>query len=191
MDAKEMFKQALFQATTVVNAVRPTDFYKPTPDTKWDVRTLVGHMLYELSWTPDILQGATIDEVGNKYSGDLIDDDLTTGWHEAAERAIQAVDQADLRAAAHLSYGDTTSDDYLKEAASDQLIHAWDLGTAIGMPVRFDPGVAEAVYDNALPKKDSMRASGLFAEPKEVSGETDIQTRLLAMYGRQSASNQS
>lgn len=191
MDAKELFKQALFQATTVVNTVQPTDFDKPTPDTKWDVRTLVGHMLYELSWTPDLVQGAALAEVGNRYDGDLIGGDLATSWQEAAERAIQAVDQADLRGVAHLSYGDVTNEDYLKEAGSDQLIHAWDLGTAIGMPVRFDPGVAQVVYDNALPKKDSMRASGLFAEPKEVDDAADIQSRLLALYGRQSSDRQS
>lgn len=186
MEPKELFKRALAQATEVVEIIGPDDYDQPTPDTEWDIRALVGHMLCELSWVADIVRGMTIEEVGNRYDGDLIGDDLAQSWTDAAQAALKAVEGGNLQSKAHLSYGDVSVRDYLSEAASDQLIHAWDLGTAIGVPVKFDAAVAQAVYKITLPKREGMRASGLFAKPKEVSDEADVQTKLLALYGRQS-----
>lgn len=184
MDAKELFKRSIAQATQVVDKVEPTDFSAPTPDADWDVRTLAAHMLYELSWTADIVQGRTAAEVGDKYEGDLMGERLAQSWETAATSARAAIERADLQATAHLSYGDVTVEDYLIEAASDQLIHAWDLGTAINLPVRFDPEVTQAVYDKTLPRLGGMRASGLFGEPVDVPDNADLQTKLLALYGR-------
>lgn len=184
MDAKELYARALNQASQAINNVKPEYFDKPTPDTEWDVRTLAGHMLYELSWTADIVRGATITQVGDRYDGDLIGNDLISAWRVAGEEARQAIEACDLKGIAHLSYGDVKIAEYLREAAGDQLIHGWDLSMAIGLPVHFDPEVAEEVYKNSLPKTESRSHSGLFAPPLEVPADADIQTKLLALYGR-------
>jgi len=72
MNAKALFLATLDQATAVIDHVAPDDYHRPTPDTEWDVAALAGHMLYELCWVPDLLQGKTIAEVGSVYDGDLI-----------------------------------------------------------------------------------------------------------------------
>ena len=76
MDLKALFKNCLGQASNVVSQVKTSQFKDPTPDTEWDVAALTRHMLYELSWVADILDGKTVAEVGNKYDTDLIGNDL-------------------------------------------------------------------------------------------------------------------
>lgn len=189
METDELFTECLAQATRVVKQVRADQFALPTPDTEWTVRDLAGHMLYELSWVPDILEGKTVQEIGDIYEGDLIgssDIGLSVQWDNAVTKAEEAVAHADLDGAAHLSYGDVTIGYYLREAAADQLIHAWDLGQAIGVTVAFDEDIALSIYDRIKSSADDMRQSGLFAPPKNVPPDADLQTKLLALYGRSS-----
>lgn len=179
-----MFLQCLASATDVIKRVEPDQLDDPTPDTDWDVAALACHMLYELSWTTDIINGKTLAEVGDKYENIIVDGDLSKNWQAAAERAKIALASADMAATAHLSYGDVTVEAYLWQAGTDQLIHSWDLGTALGKKVIFNPSLAGAIYDYALPKRDSLAVSGLFAPPLPVGETADIQTKLLALYGR-------
>lgn len=189
MDGVDIFSGALAVATSVVKQVRSDQYANETPDSEWDVRDLLGHIFYELNWVPDIVEGKTIEEVGSKYDGDLVGDEdgisaMAVRWQDRADQAEQAVNACDPDETAHLSYGDKTVDEYLKEAGGDQLIHAWDLGKAIGVRVTFDPELAQAVYDHSLPQSSSFAASGLFAAPIDVPADADIQTKLLALFGR-------
>lgn len=187
MDADELFTECLAQATAVVKQVRAEQFALPTPCTEWTVRDLAGHMLYELSWMPDLLEGKTIREVGDIYDGDLIgssDIGLAVQWDNAATKAEEAVAHADLEATVHVSYGDVTVAEYLRESAADQLIHAWDLGQAIGVSVTFDEDIALTLYDRVKNDAEIMHQSGLFAPPKDVPADANTQTKLLALYGR-------
>src|ERR1019366_1200262 len=106
MNTKELFAECLAQATTVMGKAKPSQFGDPTPDTEWDVRTLISHMLYELAWVPDILGGKTVGEVGTKYDDDLIGDDLSKNWRRIENDAQIAVRQTNLNQTIHLSYGD-------------------------------------------------------------------------------------
>lgn len=186
MDEKELFKRAMAQATKIVSRVRMADYKLPTPDTEWNVRRLLKHMLYELSWTADIVRGTTIAEVGDKYDGNLIGENLTAAWRAAANAARQAIDRCELNSVAHLSYADKIVADYLKEAASDQLIHSWDLGVATGQKVDFDTATTQLIYDDTLPSASTMSATGLFAPVVKVADDASLQTKLLALYGRDS-----
>jgi uncharacterized protein (TIGR03086 family) len=184
MDAKELFHYSTHQSTQVVNQVQPEYFDWPTPDTDWDVRTLVGHMLYELSWAKELFGGKTIAEVGNQYEGNLLGEDLSMSWHQATQAASDACMAAEPTGLAHLSYGDTAMPDYMYEVATDLIIHSWDLAAAIGVPLKIDPQPAQFIYDRMLPRQAEMVNSGLFAEPVPVDETADIQTKLLALYGR-------
>src|SRR5688572_22903393 len=104
MNAKDFFASALEQATVVMERVQAGDLGKPTPDTEWDVRALTNHMVYELSWVADLVNGKTIAEVGDKYEGDLVGDDPVGKWRTAVAEAQGAVDKADASAPVQLSY---------------------------------------------------------------------------------------
>jgi uncharacterized protein (TIGR03086 family) len=184
MNVKALFDYCLEQASAMVARVRKTDYGLATPDTNWDTQALVRHMLYELSWVPDIVAGKTVQEVGRKYDGDLIGSDLQMSWREAAERARQCVQEADLDGLVHLSYGDVPAVHYIREQAQDQLIHGWDLSRALGRHLRIDPDVAGELYAFNLPRKQELASSGLFADPVLVPDTADVQTKLLALLGR-------
>jgi uncharacterized protein (TIGR03086 family) len=184
MDAKQLFAAALDQATVVIDKVTPEDMQSHTPDTEWNVRKLANHMLYELCWVADIVQGKTIAAVGDAYKGDLIGHALAANWHAAAAQARDAVAQAVLQDTAHVSYGDISVDEYLRQVGVDVLIHAWDLGEGIAIAVHFAPELAQASYDFLTPQASDMAASGLFAAPVTVPANADIQTKLLALTGR-------
>jgi len=184
MDSNALFTEALAQATTVIKQVRDDQFGSATPDTDWSVRDLAHHMLYELSWVPEILEGRLPEEVGPRYEGSLFEDATQLGilWDRAAVRAENELETYRPDRVVHLSYGDSTAEAYLQEAATDQLIHAWDLGESIGLSVSFERPVAEEVYDRL--RGMDLQSSGLFAPPLDVPPNADLQTKILALTGR-------
>jgi uncharacterized protein (TIGR03086 family) len=185
MDSKQLFTRALEQATEIIDQVTPHDFTYPTPNTEWDVRTLVAHMLYELSWVPDVLQGKTITDVGDAHDGDLIGRDLQSNWQTAAEKAHHALSKIGPATIVHLSFADVTAEEYLRQVGCDLFIHTWDLGEGIGRPVAFRTEEAQAVYDYLQPNAKAWQEAKLFAEPIVVPDNADLQTKLLALTGRQ------
>lgn len=184
MEPKTLYQYALDEATRVVEHVEAEDMQLPTPDTEWSVHDLLQHVVYELAWTADIVAGRTIADVADRYEGGLLANDPVQSWRHYAVLARVAVEDCDVNATAHLSYGDKPVGDYLYEAANDQLVHAWDLGQALGVPVVFDEAVAQFLYEQALSRSDELTASGLFAAPVTVSESANTQTKLLGVLGR-------
>ena len=97
MDVKELFKETTAAASGVIVRIQPSQLHNPTPCTQWNLRSLLGHMTYEMSWIPDLLAGKTIEAVGDKYEGDLLGDDPLGAWGQALAAALVAVDKAHLK----------------------------------------------------------------------------------------------
>jgi uncharacterized protein (TIGR03086 family) len=184
MDAKELFAKSVQCATDCIRQIRTEQFENATPCTEWNLRTLLNHLIYEISWVPDIVSGKTVAEVGSRYDGDLIGTDLLASWNRAADAALVAIKRADLDATAHLSYGDVPVRHYVMEIGGDILIHTWDVGQGAGFTFFMDEPMAETVYQNLLPRKEEMAASGIFAAALDVADDAPIQTKLLALTGR-------
>lgn len=184
MKSKKDYLHAIETVRAVVARLRPDQMELPTPDTKWQVRKLLQHMLYELSWTPDIVMGETLAVVGDRYEGDLLGSNPIAAWRSAAAQATGAVRRCDLQTMANLSYGQKPVYEYLQEAGTDQLVHAWDLGQAIDVAVEFDEALAEAMYLRLDTRRAELQASGLFGKPRKVATNAGWQTKLLALLGR-------
>ncbi len=184
MDPKSLFKQALEQATATAKCVEARHFKNSTPCTDWDCRTLLNHMLYELSWVPDLLEGKSVQAVGKKYDGDLLGKDHIKAWQAAADKATAAVNKADLDQKVHLSYGDVAAEHYVNEIGGDLLIHSWDLDQSLNCSLVIEPELAQAIYDNILPRQEEFARSGLFGKPFETPEDSRLQTKLLAIVGR-------
>ncbi len=187
MDPRDLFARTIKQASGMVSLVEPRHFSDPTPCTEWSVHDLLNHMLYELVWVPDLVEGKTVAEVGKKHDGDLLTGNFQKRWQDAANKAVDVVKQADTSKPVHLSYGDTAAGHYIAEVGGDLLVHAWDLGQGLRCTLLMEPDVAEAVYQNTLPKVESMASGSLFAPPVTVPEDADIQTKLLALMGRKAA----
>lgn len=184
MDSKSLFKQSLEQATATVKWVEKRHFKNSTPCTEWNTKALVNHMLYELSWIPDMLAGKTIKQVGTKYEGNLLGKDHIANWQAAADKAVKAVNKAKMDKKVHLSYGDVTGGQYINEIAADLLIHSWDLDQSIYCSLVLESNLAQVVYDNIYPRRQEYASSGLFGTPFDVSEDARLQVRLLALVGR-------
>jgi uncharacterized protein (TIGR03086 family) len=84
----------------------------------------------------------------------------------------------------HLSFGDFPGRDYALQLFADHLIHAWDLARAIGSDERLDARLVAscATWFDAV--EDAYRSAGAIAPRPPVPGDADVQTVLLARFGR-------
>ena len=188
MDPKSIFRRSITQAGNCIQHVRPSRLSAATPCSEWDLRTLLNHMVSEVIWVPDILAGKSIDDVGNAYDGDMLHDDLRSSWQQAADRALSAIEEVELDGGvAHVSYGDISMVQYVGEVAGDVLVHTWDVAASMQCCLYFDPEISAAVSTSFLPREAEMMASGLYGERVSVSPDADVQTKLLALFGRKMA----
>ena len=173
-------KQAHREFARALEAV--PDWDAPTPDAGWNVRMLVCHVVQEQQWVPQLLAGRTIHQA--KRHLDSLGDDLRAEWRLYSLAATAAWDEAKPDALVKLSYDTVPVSDYLREQTSDVAIHAWDLARATGADEALDPTLVEAVWTVFEPLKDTLSASGLYALPVELPDDSPLQSRLLALTGR-------
>jgi uncharacterized protein (TIGR03086 family) len=179
------YEKALGEFDKRVRQVRPDQWHDATPCAEWDVRELVNHLAVEQLWAPLLLEGATIEDVGNRYAGDQLGDDPVTAWTNASAAAREAfAAPGALRRSVELSYGRRPAEGYCQEMTMDLTVHAWDLARAIGADEQLDEGLVADVLAFIEPQVDQLVGTGLFAPPIEVGDDADTQTRLLALLGR-------
>ncbi|MEO6943555.1 MAG: TIGR03086 family metal-binding protein [Lacisediminihabitans sp.] len=173
-------KQAHREFARALQAV--TDWDAPTPDTEWNVRMLVTHVVQEQQWVPQLLAGRTVQQA-KRHLGRL-SDDLRAEWRLYSLAATAAWDEAKPGTRVRLSYDTVPVLDYLREQTSDVTIHAWDLARATGADESIDPALIEAVWTVFEPQKETLSASGLYALPVRLADDAPLQSRLLAVTGR-------
>jgi uncharacterized protein (TIGR03086 family) len=185
MDVVELFGRACGEFDRRVAMVQPDQWGHFTPCSEWDVRALVNHVTVEDLWVPPLLEGSTIEQVGDRLDGDQLGDEPQAAWRRAftaatdAAAALESVDTA-----VHVSRGDIPAGDYLMEVAADNLVHSWDLAIAVGADTELDPELVQVVADWFVGVEDAFRAGGAIGERPAIVDDADTQTRLLAMYGR-------
>jgi uncharacterized protein (TIGR03086 family) len=179
------FAAAMTEFDRRAQAIRPDQWQDPTPCTEWDVRVLVNHLVTELLWAPLLLDGATIEDVGDRFNGDQLGADPVAAWESAAAAAREAfAAPGALRRSVELSYGRRPADGYCQEMAMDLTVHAWDLARGLGADERLDKELVRDVLGFVEPQVDQLTGTGLFAPPVAVDTGADAQTRLLALLGR-------
>jgi uncharacterized protein (TIGR03086 family) len=181
----ELHRRAVDGFGQRVDAIRDDQWGEPTPCSDWDVRALVNHLVNENRWTPPLMEGRTIEDVGDRFDGDLLGDDPHEQWADASAEALAAVGTPGaLDRTVHLSFGDTPAVEYVMQLTADHLIHAWDLARAIGADERLDPEIVAAIAAWFAPQEDGWRGVGIIGPRPPVPDGADEQTRLLAGYGR-------
>ncbi|MFG1778178.1 TIGR03086 family metal-binding protein [Micromonospora sp. NPDC049051] len=185
MDPLETYRRSLADFTDRVEQVGPGQWSDPTPCPDWDVRTLVNHVVGEDRWSVALLAGRTIEEVGDRYDGDVLGPDPAGAAREAAGQAELAFTHPGaLERTVALSSGETPADEYLHQLIAEHLIHGWDLAVAIGADPRLD---ADAVAECArwFSRRIGEYQRGRLVRPEvDVPARADEQDRLLAAFGR-------
>ena len=178
-------RAALGEFDRVIGQVNADQWDLPTPCSEWDVRALVNHVVGEALWTPPILVGRTIAEVGDAFEGDLLGDDPIAAWAAARTGAAASADVDGVGSSiVHLSFGDTPALEYLRQLTADYLIHAWDLAVAIGVDSRLDAELVATTGAWFVDQEAGYRGAGVVAAPAPVASTDDPQDHLLAAFGR-------
>jgi uncharacterized protein (TIGR03086 family) len=172
----------------LVAGVRLEQWHDDTPCTEWDVRTLVHHLLYEQRWVSPLLEGLTIEQVGDQFERDLMGADPST-WPglvaSAVEEAHTAVTQPHaLVRTVHLSYGNATAQEYIMQLTADLAIHSWDLARATGQDDALDSEVVALLRPWTEVSIDTWTGMGLFAPRIDTDDDAPDDVRLLALMGR-------
>lgn len=184
-DLIDLYRRAIEEFGRRVRAVDFAQWPLPTPDEEWDVRALVRHLVYEELWAPPLLAGATLEEVGDRFDGDLLGEDPKGAWEAAARGAVAALpDDADLSGRVHVSFGQISAEEYVGQLTADHTVHAWDLARAIGTDENLDPELVEFAYATFAPQIDEWRRAGIFGAKVDVPPDATRQAQLLALTGR-------
>ena len=75
MDVNTLYHRTVEFFADRVNAVKDDQWDDPTPCAGWTVRDLVNHVTCENLWTVPLMEGATIEEVGDRFEGDVLGED--------------------------------------------------------------------------------------------------------------------
>ena len=125
-----------------VEKIGDDQWHLPTPNTEWDVRALVEHLVGGTVWVPPLMRGETIAEIGDRFNGDLVGDDPKGAFRAAAAEAVAAVSEPGAtERSVDLSRGTAPAADYILERIGDAGMHTWDLARALGVDETIDPDV--------------------------------------------------
>lgn len=156
-----------------------------TPCTEWDVRALVNHVTGELAWVEPLVSGSTIEQVGDRFAGDVLGADPKASYAAAAGAATAAVSSPGaIDGSVHLSYGDDSTESYVDQLSLDCLIHGWDLARGTGQDERLDDDLVSWALGYTASMADAFASSGMYAAPVPVGADVSAQVRLLAVLGR-------
>ncbi len=184
-DLTGRYERALAELDRHVHDVKPDQWANPTPCTEWDVRALVNHVVYETLWMPPLLEGKTLEEVGDRFDGDQLGEDPVGAWERAAAEALTTIGQEGVTTrTVHTSGGPSPADRYLGELLFDTAIHGWDLAQGIGVPHTIEAETAADLVTWIEPALPMLEASGRFGVPVATEGDVDAATRLIALSGR-------
>jgi uncharacterized protein (TIGR03086 family) len=175
-----------------VHAVREDQWNAATPCRDWDVAALVGHLIDEDKWLPPLMHGLDLESAGKVVEGSRtlpvdggVGANLAEVWDEASLACADAVRQEGaLDRTVELSRGPTPARDYVGEMIFDHLVHAWDLGTAIGFTGPLPEDVVAAVYGMAQGMGDLSGFGDMFAPPVAVPEDASTLDKLIGLTGR-------
>src|SRR6478736_4836886 len=174
LDIVACHRAALDATREVVAGINDDQWSRPTPCADWDVRALLNHVVAGNWWASRLAAGATIDEVGTEYDGDVLAPSPLSEYHESAVAAARAFDAPGaMEAPCAVSYGPVPGSVYAGHRLVDVAIHGWDLAVATGQPSPLTPDLVDALWRVLEPQLDLLRASGMFGSDRPAPAGAD------------------
>ncbi|WP_371644501.1 TIGR03086 family metal-binding protein [Streptomyces mirabilis] len=178
-------QEALRTFTERVRQITDAQWNHSTPCAEWSVRDLVNHLAGEQLWAPLLLSGLTIDQVGDRFDGDVLGPDPVLRWERVAAEAAAAFSAPGVRAGeVHLSYGTRSAVHYLQEMADDLVVHSWDLGRAIEVRTPIPPSLVTSILARYEPRKEELAKPPYFRPALLISDSAPAEARMAALFGR-------
>lgn len=174
-----------------VHAVSEDQWSASTPATEWSVADLVAHLVEEHRWVPPLLHGQDVATAGKIVASMRrlpvdggVGANLAEEWDEAAIGSADAWrEDGALDRSVALSRGSTPARAYIEEMIVDLVVHAWDLGTAIGYSGELPSDAVDAAYA-AVKDMDLSSFGDMFAAPVDVAADASTLDKLIAQTGR-------
>jgi uncharacterized protein (TIGR03086 family) len=189
MKQRDIFLRADAAVRDVIDRLTPEQLRMSLP-ADWSgnpgssIRDAVASMTEDEAWVPDVLAGRTIEEVGERWSGDLLGDDPVAAYDAVHDRATAAVKgDLDAERVVHLSYGDFPTSEFLEHTLTFRGFQAWSIAKAAGIEYSLPPELVDGLWDTVVPQLDFWRSVGVFGPEVEVPEGADKQTRLLGLVG--------
>lgn len=144
-----------------------------TPCDKWDVRTLMNHMLDTQNYFVSTARGekATL----SPDPPDRLSKDPVADFKRARATTIETFGEPGVIDKTGIS---------IVAAFGDQLIHGWDLAKATGQDTTMPSGLPEAAYELIHGRFDDDQRKGVFKPEIAVPANASAQDKLLAYTGR-------
>ncbi len=193
MDARELFLASDAAIRSVIDRMAPADFERPVPPA-WSsghrrpaltLRDIVARHAYDEAWIPDLVAGRTVDEVGDRWDGDLLGADPVASYDAINDRATDAMwdESLDASREVHFSYGDYAFSEGVLHLVTYRAFQAWQIGHLLGIEFRFAPELIDGMNELLLPIVPMLRGYGALPPAIEPPAEADDQTRLLCAVG--------
>lgn len=169
----------------LVAQVRPADMSLATPCAGWTTRDLLNHVIGGATMFADAFGGAPVRDISGRLP-DVVGDDPAAAFAAAAERFGAGTQQPGaMERVLPLPWGAMSGRTFLRFAAFDLLVHAWDLSTTLEAELD--------VPDELVVEVDAFARRALGGWPRddvnfraataEVPGATPLE-RLVAFTGR-------
>jgi uncharacterized protein (TIGR03086 family) len=157
----------------------------PSPCNEWNAREVLEHVI----GFHDVL---LLRPLGMKPHRPQ--DEPCQRWELTQERIVEALNRDALfkgiiavPAVGSNSARGRDASKLIPRLTQDVLVHTWDLARAVGADDRLDEGMCRAFFDQLPSDPDALKTSGMFASPRAVDDQADIQSRFLARLGRDPA----
>ena len=185
IELPEAHTRALAATRAVVAGVGSDQWDTPSVCDGWDVRELVNHVVAGNWWVAPLVEGQTIEQVGDRYDGDVLGTDPLAAYDAsvpAAAAAFRAEGAMDAPVA--VSYGPVPGSIYCGHRFLDVLVHGWDVAASTGQSTELDPELVATALEVVEPQIDLLAASGMFGTRTEAPAGASDEEKLLSMLGR-------
>jgi uncharacterized protein (TIGR03086 family) len=145
----------------------------PTTCDKWDVRTLLNHMLETQRYFVGTAQGE--NPTLSQDPPDLVGDDPYADFQQTRTEALRTFGEPGVIEKTGPALG---------IAFSDQLLHGWDLAASTGQDAAMPQGLPEAAYALIHGRFTDEQRQGVFKPEIKVPPDSSAQQKLLAYTGR-------
>jgi uncharacterized protein (TIGR03086 family) len=171
----------------LVAAVGTDQWSEPTSCGDWDVRALLGHVVFGNRVFAAVVSGVPLEQARQDLSGDLLGADPDAAYQESAAEVVAAFRAPGaLERPVTIPFGTVPAMVALNLRIVDTLVHGWDLALATGRTVSFPDDVVEqsiAFSRELLPRVPPDRTP--FGPSRAVADDAPPLDRLVALLGRE------
>jgi uncharacterized protein (TIGR03086 family) len=185
MNLHEQLTSAADQAARIVEGTGPDQFDRPTPDTEWDVKTLLNHLVL---WTAySFERRATSAAVGPELTGRdfAAEDGYAAAYRAQLDRALAAWAAPGIWDTEIDTGGGTMPAPKMAEMIlMEMVLHGWDLARATGQDFSVPDPVAETALRAVTESAELYRQYDGFKAPAEPGPGAGALECALAVSGR-------